>query len=186
MILDRKTLEKIVFKSSHPEKPSFKGLKDASVALLVSGDSKNRILGILKAASIKYPWGNQVALPGGHVDEEDKNSLCTAIREVNEELNLENINIIGSMGHFMTIKNVCVEVFAGFYDEKEEITPLETEIAKVLELPLDQLMETHLEKGFSGREPGIEELLYPYEDVIIWGLTARIIHHFLELSIKIS
>lgn len=184
MILNKEDLKKIVFDFNHPHQPEFSGIKNASVALLIPESSRDKIIGILKTSSKKYAWGNQVALPGGHVDDKDGSSLNAAIREVREELNLENISITGSLGHFMTIKNVCVEAFAGFYDEKEEIVPLEREIAKVLEMPIDTLMETHLEKNFHGRQPSIEELLYPIDDVIIWGLTARIIHHFLELAIE--
>jgi 8-oxo-dGTP pyrophosphatase MutT (NUDIX family) len=182
MVINSKKLETIVLENKHPKKPSYEGLRFASVALMIPRDSKDKILGILKADNKRYAWGNQVALPGGHIDKSDKTPMHAAIREVNEELGLKNVELKGSIGHFMTIKNVCVEAFAGYYDETEEIIPLESEIAKVLEIPIDHLMETHIEKGFSGREPKLEELLYPYEDVIIWGLTARIIHHFLEIS----
>jgi hypothetical protein len=85
----------------------------------------------------------------------------------------------------MTIRTVCIEVFAGFYDETEKIIPLESEIARVVNIPFSNLFDTHMEKNFSGRNPGIDELLYPVEDLTIWGVTARAIHHFLEISAPI-
>jgi 8-oxo-dGTP pyrophosphatase MutT (NUDIX family) len=184
MVFNRKKLEDIVKNSSHPEKPCIHGLKDAAVALLIGRQSRDNILGILKAESIKYVWGNQPALPGGIVDSTDLSSFDAVKREVKEELAINNFDIIGSLGHFMTLKNVCVEVFAGFYDEDETIVPLEKEIARVLYIPVNDLMETHIQKGLQGRNPGLGELMYPAEDTVIWGVTAKIIHHFLELAIS--
>jgi len=34
---------------------------------------------------------------------------------------------------------------------------------------------------FHNRIPSIDELRYPFEDVVIWGATARILHHLIEL-----
>ncbi|MDY0133292.1 MAG: CoA pyrophosphatase [Desulforegulaceae bacterium] len=185
MILDLNRLEELTNNCSHPSKPRLKGIRHAATALLIGKNSKNSILGILKAENPRYPWSNQVAFPGGIVDEEDKSPLHTALREVEEELGIKKVKIAGSLGHYMTLRSICVEVFAGFYDENEEITPLETEISRVVEIPFSNLFETHIKKNFTGRDPGIEELLYPVEDLTIWGVTARAIHHFLEISAPI-
>jgi 8-oxo-dGTP pyrophosphatase MutT (NUDIX family) len=185
MKFDLKKLEYITGNSVHPQKPGTEGLKHAATALLIGENSGDSILGILKAESLKYPWGNQVAFPGGIVDETDLSSLHTVLREVEEELGIKRVKIAGSLGYYMTIRNVCIEVFAGFYDETEKITPLESEIARVVNIPFSNLFDTHMEKNFSGRNPGIDELLYPVEDLTIWGVTARAIHHFLEISAPI-
>ena len=39
------------------------------------------------------------------------------------------------------------------------------------------------QEGFYGyyRFPDVHELRYPFEDVEVWGATARILHHFIEL-----
>ena len=55
------------------------------------------------------------------------------------------------------------------------------EISRVLEIPIGGLVETHVRKKFHGHIPGIPELKYPVNDVVVWGVTARILHHFLEL-----
>ncbi|MDY0362078.1 MAG: CoA pyrophosphatase [Desulforegulaceae bacterium] len=185
MLFDLSKLEQITKSSSHPKKPDINGIKSAATALLIGKNSGDSILGILKAKSLKYPWGNQVAFPGGIVDETDKSSLHAVLREIDEELGLKNVEITGSIGHYMTIRNVCIEVFAGFYDENEKITPLESEIARIVNIPFSNLFDTHVKKNFTGRQPELEELLYPVEDLTIWGVTARAIHHFLEISMPI-
>ncbi|MCB9482282.1 MAG: CoA pyrophosphatase [Desulfobacteraceae bacterium] len=185
MIFDSKKLTQVTNTPMHPVKPDIKGIKSAATALLIGKNTGDSILGILKAESPKYPWGNQVAFPGGIVDETDESSLHAVLREIHEELGLKNVEITGSIGHYMTIRNVCIEVFAGFYDESEKITPLESEISRVVNIPISNLVNTHIDKNFSGREPGLEELLYPVENLTIWGVTARAIHHFLEISFPI-
>ncbi len=39
-------------------------------------------------------------------------------------------------------------------------------------------------RGYAGRQPSIMDLTYPVESHVLWGATARIFHHFLELVIS--
>lgn len=142
------------------------------------------ILAILKADTPGYAWSNQVALPGGHVDETDSSPLEAAYRELEEELGIyrHQVKLVGSMGHFQTIQQKDIEVFVGIWDGRMESVAYDPrEISKVLELPADHFFKTHLSSRFHGRVPGIMELLYPFGDVVVWGVTARIFHYFFEL-----
>lgn len=158
-------------------------VKSACVFLLFSEREELYITVILKADNEGYPWANQIALPGGHIDPNDENAVSAAYRELKEELNISesHVEFIGSMGHFLTINNTQIEVFTGLWDEEETISFDEREIAKVFTVPLRSFVETHIEKNFSGRIPGWEELLYPVEDVVMWGATAKIFHYLIEL-----
>lgn len=142
------------------------------------------ILAILKANTPGYAWSNQVALPGGHVDETDPSPLEAAYREIEEELCIyrHQVKFVGSMGHFQTIQHKDIEVFVGIWDGRmESVTYDPREISKVLELPVDQFLKSHLSNHFHGRIPGVMELFYPFNDVVVWGVTARIFHYFFEL-----
>lgn len=157
-------------------------VKKACVFLLLFGWRIPRILFIQKAKNRGYAWSNQVALPGGHIDPKDPSPLHTAYRELHEELNIpENqVDLLGSMGHFQTINSTDIEVFAGWWNEKGPVRADPREISKVLEVPLETLFDIHHENGFSGEAPDIADLVYPVDDVRIWGATARIIYHFIE------
>ena len=147
------------------------------------------ILAILKADTPGYAWSNQVALPGGHVDEADPSSLEAAYRELEEELGIyrHQVNFVGSMGHFQTIQQKDIEVFVGIWDGQMDSVAYDPgEISKVLELPVKQFLENHLSNHFHGRIPGIMELLYPFNDMVVWGVTARILHYFFELILTKS
>ncbi len=142
------------------------------------------LLAILKADNPGYAWRNQVALPGGHIDENDSTPLDAAYRELEEEIGIakNQVALAGSLGHFQTIQHKDIEVFVGTWEGQfNNIIYDEKEISKVLEIPIEDLLKTHISNNFHGHIPNISELLYPFEDVIIWGVTARIFHYFFEL-----
>lgn len=184
---DLLTLENIKTLIQKGEHPAYFGdsVRSACVFLLFSKREELYTTVILKADNEGYPWANQIALPGGHIDPGDKDATAAAYRELKEELNISgsHVEFIGSMGHFLTINNTQIEVFTGVWDEVETIRFDEREIAKVFTVPVRIFVETHLENNFSGRVPGWDELLYPVEDAVMWGATAKIFHYLIELII---
>jgi len=141
------------------------------------------ILAILKADNKEYPWSNQVALPGGHVDKSDKSPLLAGLREIKEELGIspEHLDVMGSMGHFQTILDTDIEVFVAAWDGFERDLEFDKkEISKILKIPIPLLAARHVSADFSNRIPAIDELIYPFCGIDIWGVTARIFHAFLE------
>jgi peroxisomal coenzyme A diphosphatase NUDT7 len=141
---------------------------------------------IQKADVAGYPWRNQMAFPGGHVDKTDAGPLETALRELQEELCIhpENVAVLGSIGHFQTINNKDIQAFAGIWNQQETIRSDAAEISRVFQIPVAHLLALHREKGYAGQRPNVMELTYPFEDVVIWGVTAKIVHHLLEVLIQ--
>jgi len=178
-------LKQLLTEADKPAATENKSFDCTSVFLLVFNKNDSPFfLAILKADNPGYAWSNQVALPGGHVDESDLNSKEAAYRELEEEIGItrNHVEFIGSMGHFQTIQHKEIEVFLGVWDgQKSPINFDSREISKILEIPVDLLLKRHLKKNFQGRVPNIEELLYPFNDLVIWGVTARIYHYFFEL-----
>lgn len=172
-----------ILQNSHPKRMNGSGRSACVFLLLQDKGGEYVIPGILKADNKGYPWANQVALPGGLIDRTDSGPKDAAYRELQEELSITppHVDYFGSMGHYPTINNTDIEVFTGFWDGQESIVYDESEIARVIDIPLSSLLETHTENGYGGRVPGWDELLYPVEDVVIWGATARIMHYFIEL-----
>jgi hypothetical protein len=85
------------------------------------------------------------------------------------------------MGHFQTINRRDIEVFTGLWKAVGAVRHDPTEISRILRIPFRALVQTHNAKNFHGRIPDVDELRYPFEDVVIWGATARILHHYIEL-----
>jgi 8-oxo-dGTP pyrophosphatase MutT (NUDIX family) len=144
------------------------------------------LLFIQKADIKGYAWANQMAFPGGHMDEEDLSTQDTALRELSEEMGIsrKNVEVIGSLGHFQTIKNKDIEAWIGIWNQKEPLSPDPSEISRVFQIPLKYLIHHHKENKYHLHVPNVMSLTYPYEDILIWGVTAKIVYHLIEMVLQ--
>ena len=172
-----------VIAADHPRAPDPDLYKQTSVMALFLFNREPSLFFIQKADREGYTWRNQMAFPGGHVDETDRSAKQAALRELNEETGIvpENVEVIGSLGHFQTLNNRDIEAFTGIWNQKDEIVFDPAEIKRVFKIPFEHLWQLQHQKGYAGRRPSIMELTYPYKDVVIWGVTAKIVHHLLEV-----
>jgi len=183
-LADPSFLKRLIAETVHPGPPDTGRYRLACVFLLLFlRKGCMHVLAIQKTDTEGYPWRNQVALPGGHIDPDDPDALSACFRELQEELGIgaEEVVFTGSMGHFQTINDRDLEVFTGFWKQERPISHKKKEISRVLHLPVPELMKTHIEQGFHGWIPDVHRLLYPVGDVTVWGVTARILHHMLEM-----
>ncbi|MCK5098927.1 MAG: CoA pyrophosphatase [Desulfobacteraceae bacterium] len=176
-------IRKAVRESSHPAPPVNGSFLPASVIALLSFDQEPTLLFIKKADDKRYAWSGQMAFPGGHTDPEDNNREETALRELEEEMgiNQNNVELLGSIGHFSTINNREIETFIGIWNKKEEIVFDKSEISRVIPISLSYLVSLHIKKGFNIQKPDTYNLTYPFEDVLIWGVTAKMTFHLIEI-----
>ncbi len=172
--------------SPHPGLPDNDLFEPTGVMALFTLSEEIRLMFIQKADKKGYPWANQMAFPGGHRDENDRSTRDTALRELSEEMGIrpDNVEVIGSLGHFQTINNKDIEAFLGIWNQKDMIRHDPAEIARVFHIPLKYLMDLHREKGFHQGLPNVMQLTYPYEDVMIWGVTAKILYHLIEIVLR--
>lgn len=175
-----------VKKGPHPGPPEEDLFQPTSVMALFILSEEIELLFIQKADVKGYPWANQMAFPGGHKDKKDVSTKDTALRELTEELGIKKVNVevIGSLGHFQTINSKDIEAWVGIWNQKDVIQHDSSEISRVFQIPLKYLMDLHKEKEFHGQVPNVMQLTYPYEDVLIWGVTAKILFHLIENLLK--
>jgi 8-oxo-dGTP pyrophosphatase MutT (NUDIX family) len=169
--------------AAHPFPPDPAAFQSTSVMALFAFTDVLELIFIQKADVEGYPWRNQMAFPGGHVDERDASSQATALRELEEEMGIgsRDVTVMGSLGHFQTINNKDIQAFTGVWNKRGKITIDPAEISRVIPISFSYLTRVHREKGYAGCRPSIMELTYPYEDVLIWGVTAKILHHLIEV-----
>lgn len=183
-------LRELLQYSHLPCAPSVKTYKPASVLMpLFEKNTEAYLLAVRKADTEGYPWRNQIAFPGGQVDESDKSAMAAAYREIKEELNIDEsrIDMIGSLGYFQTIREMEIEAFVGFWEGDHAGLHFDPqEISATLEICLEDLVKTHVHSNYMGRRPDVYTLVYPVGsasacgDIVIWGVTAMIVHFFLE------
>ncbi len=142
------------------------------------------LLFIQKADTKGYPWRNQMAFPGGIQDPQDPTSLDTAFREVTEELAIsrDQLEPIGFLGDYRTTQDTIIQGFSAIWTKKSAIDFDTSEISRVITIPLAELMAWHEKQDYHRTRPaGPMELTYPFEDMLIWGATAKIVFHLMEI-----
>lgn len=150
-------------------------------------DANARVLVIQKPCyNDGYPWGGQIAFPGGRVEKGDKSFLETAFREVFEEvgINRQKLRTAGTLGRFPTIRQVSIEAFVGFAENGVQTKAQIGEVAQILWADMRSLMQTHLMQSYHNRKVAVGDLVYPVEGLNIWGATALIIQFFLNTLIN--
>ena len=124
----------------------------------------------------------EISFPGGRQDEPDEDLRFTALREAHEEIGLEpgDVDVLGALppvGTFVTSYRVFP--FVGWVDPGHTWQPQETEVARILELPLPALTAGYESKRLIRKGVPIKTPTYTVEGHLVWGATARIVEELL-------
>ncbi|MFD3449633.1 NUDIX hydrolase [Microbacteriaceae bacterium 4G12] len=178
--------------------------KFAVLLPLIRKNNDIHILFEVRALTLRRQPG-EICFPGGKVDESDSNEQYTAIRETSEELGIHESNItnIFPLDYIVSPFGTIIHPYVGVINNDDQIQLNTSEVAEIFTVPLSFFQEIEpkvYNMGFKvePEEPfpyeaiiggenynwqirKTREYFYYYEDKVIWGLTAKILHHFLEL-----
>lgn len=178
--------------------------KYAVMVPLIQKDDGIHVLFEVRSLQLRRQPG-EICFPGGRIDPEDRDEKAAAIRETMEELGIDerDISEVYPLDFMVSPFGMLIYPFAGFICEQEKIKINPLEVGEVFTVPLEFFMNNkpeihHVEfkvipqqnfpydlvvggKNYKWRTRGIEEYFYIYEDKVIWGMTARILAHFVEL-----
>lgn len=128
----------------------------------------------------------QISFPGGTLDPADPSLLDTALREAEEEVGLPRraVEPLGALDDTETVATqFVITPWVGVVREPVVWRPDGEEIEKVIEVPVAALLDSagprveHWERGGVVRPM----YFYDYDGETIWGATARIVKHYLDL-----
>jgi len=158
----------------------------------------------VRALSLRRQPG-EVCFPGGKKDETDKDHIQTAIRETYEELGLKggSISQVVPLDFIVSPYGNIIYPFVGVIDTINDIQVNHKEVDHIFTVPLTFFKQTkpdiHYVNVRLEPEPGfpydsivggkdynwqikrMEECFYYFEDKVIWGLTARVVRHFIQV-----
>jgi len=131
----------------------------------------------------------QISLPGGRFESSDKDLLQTALRETNEEIGIDPaaISVIGKLTElYIPPSNYLVQPFVGFTLILPEFRIQQTEVKKIFEIEVTQLMNESavMEKEVSTTRGQLSAPSFAIDGSIIWGATAMILSEFKEILRK--
>lgn len=148
---------------------------------------------------------DEVCFPGGKMDKGDRDERHCAIRETTEELGIaeEDIQQVVPLDYLVSAYGTIIYPFAGFIKNPNSIKPNEDEVGEIFTVPLSFFKETkpdiykihyHVQpedgfpfelivggENYKWQTRHMEESFYHYDGKVIWGLTARILRHFLDV-----
>ena len=159
------------------------GKTDAAVLIpLFEGPNGPTALFTERRADLRRHAG-EISFPGGRQDEPDEDLRFTALREAHEEVGLapEAVHVVGALppvGTFVT--GYRVFPFVGLVEPGQPWVAQETEVARLLELSLRDLVRGFESQRLLRRGVPIKTPTYTVGDHFVWGATARMVEHLLE------
>jgi 8-oxo-dGTP pyrophosphatase MutT (NUDIX family) len=128
----------------------------------------------------------QISFPGGVVEPSDATLLDAALRECEEEIALPRraVEPLGALDDTETVAtSFVITPFVGLVREPVAWQPDGEETERVIEVPYAALVEEGSFRVETVTRDGVTRPVYyfDYEGDTIWGATARILVHYLEL-----
>ena len=127
----------------------------------------------------------QISFPGGSIDPDDASPAHAALREAEEEIGLDPalVEVVGCLDDMPTfVSGYVVSPIVGYLAARPELTPNPAEVADVLEIPLEDLVDDiRREPGFSERGRSYPTEAWVWHDHVIWGVTARLLRDLLAV-----
>ncbi len=163
------------------------GRPRAAVLMLLYDKAGQQHLLFTRRTDLVEHHKGQISFPGGAADPTDHDLRETALRETHEEVGIarEDVDLFGPLDDWITLSNFVVTPFAGAITRPAPypFRPNDFEVAELLEVPLLHLQDGSNVVSERRRVNGQDILTYTYRwgDSLIWGVTARMLKHFLDL-----
>ena len=172
----------------------------SAVALVLDSDASGdaALLLIKRAQREGDPWSGHMAFPGGRKDDDDRNGLATAVREMHEEVGfdigaaparqIEKGRLIGRLSDVRTTRRVIPVpmVVSPYVFSVAQRPPLSAneEVADTLWIPLSFFCNrdnrSKMELDYGGKL--LTMPCYHFRGEVIWGLTLSILDELSGLS----
>ncbi|MFJ5964082.1 NUDIX hydrolase [Bacillus sp. NPDC093026] len=178
--------------------------KAAVLVPLLQLDGEWHILFEVRSLTMRKQPGD-ISFPGGKLDNSET-ALEAVLRETHEELGIspESVEILGQLSPYIASPSFVVYPYVGVIDEqKVKHSFNQEEVDETFTVPVKWLCQYEPYLHFVSVQPtpsedfpfekimngekycwgsrAIEEWFYDYENYTIWGLTARILKHFVGL-----
>jgi 8-oxo-dGTP pyrophosphatase MutT (NUDIX family) len=163
-----------------------KDAREAAVLVLMFPEERSIHTILMQRPEYDGVHGGQISFPGGKREPADKDLIHTALREANEEtgINPANVTITGNLTPlFIPVSNMLVTPVLGWTDKKPDFKLLPEEVVFLIDCDLDVLLNPSIvrTKPFEIRGELLNVKYFDYQDNVIWGATAMILHELLVL-----
>jgi peroxisomal coenzyme A diphosphatase NUDT7 len=197
-----------VFKKMQGHTPNILGHKElnqyAVLLPLVEINNETHVLFEVRSLNLRRQPG-EICFPGGRIEQDDADQSQCAIRETSEELGIRESDIenVTPLDYMLNIASTIIYPYVGTIKTFDKIIPNPLEVAEVFTVPLTYFLKTKPEvykidikivpekdfpldlliggENYKWQTQQIDEYFYQYNGKVIWGLTAKILVHFLSI-----
>lgn len=184
---DRVGLESLeaILSDFTPRRHASDDLRCAAVLLLLIEEVEDGPIDVffIRRSDKAPSHAGQVAFPGGGIQEEDADNWRAALRESHEEVGLDpdRVKHLGFLDDYVTVTGYHVTPCVGLVKGRFDAVPNPREVAETFRVPLEVLRVLESSAYERAEIPGITFRALCYEDQVIWGATAAMLHSFLKL-----
>lgn len=199
---------KTIISKLNDHTPSVMGSKQFSkyavMLPLIQKDKGMHVLFEVRSLKLRRQPG-EICFPGGKIDTQDLDERSAAIRETCEELRIKkgDIHNVFPLDFMISPFGMMIYPFVGLIKSPEMIHPNPTEVGEIFTVPINFFLQTppdiyHINfkvepeenfpfdlivggENYNWRTRSNDEYFYKYDDKVIWGLTAKILYHFIEI-----
>jgi peroxisomal coenzyme A diphosphatase NUDT7 len=182
-------------------------LQFAVLVPLVQKQDELHVLFEVRAHHLRRQPG-EICFPGGKIEPNDSTPQDAAVRETTEELGIENkaVENVKPLDYIVSQFGTIIYPYIGVLKDDLPLRPNPSEVAEIFTVPLSFFKENPPEvhhihfkvepdstfpfddiiggEDYNWQTRKMEEHFYYYENRVIWGLTAKILHHFTQLLNK--
>ncbi|SCL39942.1 NUDIX domain-containing protein [Micromonospora pallida] len=165
--------------------PTSGGRQSAVLVLLAEEpDVGPDVLVLQRAATLRNHAG-QPAFPGGAADPDDADATATALREANEEVDLDpdSVTVLAELPKlWIPVSDFVVTPVLGWWHRPHPVHPREpAEVAHVARLPVAELVDPA--NRMRVRHPsGWTGPAFSARGMLVWGFTAGVLATLLEMG----
>ena len=175
--------------------PQVEGSQAAAVLVpLYEADCETGVVLIKRPETMRSHRG-EIAFPGGKFEAGvDRDLRAAALREAHEEVGLapDDVEVVARLDGIGTVASrFTITPFVGLLAERPALTPSPSEVVRILEVPLSELLDPDVYRAERWDTRNAESPLsefdvhfYDLDDETVWGATARILTSFLAQLVE--
>jgi 8-oxo-dGTP pyrophosphatase MutT (NUDIX family) len=159
-------------------------LKAGVLVLLYPQEERLHLVFTRRTDKVDFHKG-QISFPGGRLEAGEELEQA-ALREAQEELDVDpdSVRILGMLTPlYIPPSNYCIYPVVALTERRPDFHPSQLEVAEVLEIPLDHLLDPQniRRETWTIRGTDVEVPFYSFGEHKIWGATAMVLAELLEI-----